>query len=64
MSVHSFQQWITYIYKYTCTGYAYIIDKKVHPYRQSWTKYIIDRYFTCTMSDWLSVTCVCILNLK
>ena len=34
MSVHPFQQWITYIYKYTCTCYAYIIDKKVHPYRQ------------------------------
>ena len=25
---------ITYIYKYTCTCYAYIIDKKIHPYRQ------------------------------
>ena len=23
-----------YKYIYTCTGYAYIIDEKVHPYRQ------------------------------
>ena len=34
MSVHPFQKWITYIYKYTCTGYAYIIHKKVQPYRE------------------------------
>ena len=33
MSVHLFQQWITDIYRYTCTGYAYIIYKKV-TYRQ------------------------------
>ena len=27
--------WITDIYKYKCTGYAYIINKKVQTYRQS-----------------------------
>ena len=29
MSIHLFQQWITDIYKYTCTSYAYIINIKV-----------------------------------
>ena len=33
MSLHLFQQWITDIYKYTCTGYAYIMNKKVQKYR-------------------------------
>ena len=31
---------------------------------ESWTKYFIDRYLPCTMSDWLPVTCVNSLNLK
>ena len=63
MSVHLFQQLITDVYKYACTSYAYIIYKKVQtyrqPYRQSWTKYYIDRcrqarvYYT---KDWLSMS--------
>ena len=34
MSVCLFQQWTTDVYKYTCTAYAYIINKKVQTYRQ------------------------------
>ena len=57
MSVHLFQQWVTdiYIYKYTCTGYGYIINKKVQTQTaiqtESWTKYFEDRYLPCTLSD-------------
>ena len=30
------QQWITDIYRYKCTGYTYIINKKVQTYRQAY----------------------------
>ena len=49
MSVHPFQQWITYIYKYTCTGYAYIIDKKVHPYRHPYRQRVGQVVMKCCL---------------
>ena len=42
MSAHPFQQLITYIYKYTCTCYAYIIDNETSIQTKSWIKYFID----------------------
>ena len=52
-----------FFYKYTCSCYIYIIDKKDTSIQtsiqtKSWTKYFIDRYLPCTKRDWLPVTYV------
>ena len=64
MSVYLLQQWFTDIHKHACTVYSYIIYKKVQtyrqPYRQSWTKYFIDRplgFCLCTKLWWVVHVC-------
>ena len=56
MSVHPFQQWITYVYKYTCTCYTYIIDKKVHPYRHPYKELdkVLHRQIFALHNEWLT----------
>ena len=50
MSVHLFQQWITDIYKYTCTSYAYIINIKVQ------TDIHTDMFMSSAHTDTVTVT--------
>ena len=47
--------------QYMCTIYAFIIYEKVQSYRDSRTKYFIDRYLPCTTRiEWLTACHICL----